>query len=71
MVLDLMPTVAGLVFEKRLGESVKPTAVQSAILLALGLQRKSIEEVEVCHLHRREHILSVLRPNYNCPFRKL
>jgi N-acetyltransferase 10 len=47
VVLDMMPTVAMLYFESRLGDSVKPTAVQSAILLALGLQRKSIEDVEV------------------------
>jgi len=46
VVLDLMPTAALLYFENRLGESVKPTAVQSAILLALGLQRKTIEDVE-------------------------
>jgi tRNA(Met) C34 N-acetyltransferase TmcA len=49
VVLDLMPTVAKLFFESRLGDNVKPTAVQSAILLALGLQRKSIEDVEVCY----------------------
>lgn len=48
VILDLMPTVAGLYFQKRLGEEVRLTAVQSAILLAVGLQRKSVEEVEVC-----------------------
>ena len=47
VILDLMPSVAMLYFESRLGDNVKPTAVQSAILLALGLQRKSIEDVEV------------------------
>jgi N-acetyltransferase 10 len=47
VVLDMMPTIAMLYFENRLGENVKPTAVQSAILLALGLQRKTIEDVEV------------------------
>ncbi len=47
VILDLMPTTAGLYFQKRLGGEVRLTAVQSAILLAVGLQRKTIEEVEV------------------------
>ena len=47
VILDLLPTVASLYFEKRLGEDVHLSAVQSSILLALGAQRKSIEEVEV------------------------
>lgn len=49
VILDLMPIVAGLYFLRRLGEDVKLTAVQSAILLAVGLQRKSVEDVEVRH----------------------
>jgi hypothetical protein len=51
VVLDLLPTIASLFFEKRLGDGVRLTAVQSSILLALGLQRKSIEEVEVSGMH--------------------
>ena len=47
VILDLMPPVASLFFEKRLGEDVHLSAVQSSILLALGMQRKTIEEVEV------------------------
>lgn len=50
--MDLLPIVSSLYFEKRLGEGVRLGAVQSSILLALGLQRKTIEEVEVserCH----------------------
>lgn len=48
VILDLMPTVASLYFLKRLGSSdVRLTAVQSSILLALGLQRKSFEDLEV------------------------
>ena len=47
VILDLLPTVASLFFEKRLGDDVRLSAVQSSILLALGLQRKSVEEVEV------------------------
>ncbi|KAF9447020.1 DUF699-domain-containing protein [Macrolepiota fuliginosa MF-IS2] len=46
VVLDLMSTVASMYFQKRLGEEVKLTAVQSAILLAVGLQKKTIEDVE-------------------------
>ncbi|KAF8651842.1 hypothetical protein AX16_004642 [Volvariella volvacea WC 439] len=46
VILDLLPTVASLYFQKRLGEDVRLGAVQSSIMLALGLQRKSIEDVE-------------------------
>ncbi|KAF8074167.1 GNAT acetyltransferase 2-domain-containing protein [Lyophyllum atratum] len=46
VILDLLPTIASLYFQKRLGEDVRLSAVQSSILLAIGLQRKSIEEVE-------------------------
>ncbi|KAF9014019.1 GNAT acetyltransferase 2-domain-containing protein [Cyathus striatus] len=46
VILDLLPSVASLYFQSRLGAEVKLTAVQSSILLALGLQRKTIEEVE-------------------------
>lgn len=48
VILDLLPTVAFLYFEKRLGDQVRLSAVQCTILLALGLQRKTIEDVEVC-----------------------
>ena len=48
VILDLMPIIATWYFEKRLGEEVKLSAVLSSILLALGLQRKTIEDVEVC-----------------------
>ncbi|KAL0961275.1 hypothetical protein HGRIS_006236 [Hohenbuehelia grisea] len=46
VILDLLPTVASLYFERRLGSDVRLSAVQSSILLALGLQRKTIEDVE-------------------------
>ncbi|KAJ7726390.1 GNAT acetyltransferase 2-domain-containing protein [Mycena metata] len=51
VILDLVPTIATLFFEQRLiggGEEgdVRLSAVQSAILLGLGLQRKQIEEIE-------------------------
>ena len=46
VIMDLLPTVAQLYFEKRLGPEVRLSAVQSSILLALGLQRKTIEEIE-------------------------
>lgn len=49
VILDLLPTVASLYFEKRLGGEIRLSAVQSSILLALGAQRKTIEQVEVNH----------------------
>ena len=47
VVLDLLPCVSDLYFDKRLGNDVNLSAVQASILLGMGLQRKSIEEVEV------------------------
>lgn len=47
VILDLLPCVAFLYFDKRLGDDVNLSAVQASILLGMGLQRKSIEEVEV------------------------
>lgn len=47
VIMDLLPTVATFYFEKRMGTEIRLSAVQSSILLALGLQRKTIEEVEV------------------------
>lgn len=47
VILDLLPTTANLFFQRRLGDDVRLTAVQSSILLALGLQRKTVEDVEV------------------------
>ena len=46
VVMDLLPTVGQLYFERRLGPDVRLGAVQSSILLALGLQRKTVEEIE-------------------------
>ena len=48
VILDLLPTVATFYFDKRFGAETRLSAIQSSILLALGLQRKTIEEVEVC-----------------------
>ena len=47
VILDLVPSVASLYFGKRLGEDVKLSAVQSSVLLALGLQRKVVEDIAV------------------------
>ncbi|KZV81944.1 DUF699-domain-containing protein [Exidia glandulosa HHB12029] len=59
VILDVLPTLASLYFDRRMAvpvadatttdeqpQGVHLSAVQSAILLALGLQRKSIEDVE-------------------------
>jgi N-acetyltransferase 10 len=47
VILDLLPIIASLFFEKRLGDEVRLSAVQSSILLSIGLQRKAIEEIVV------------------------
>lgn len=47
VILDLLPTIAALYFDRRLGSDVRLSAVQSAILLGLGLQRKTVEQIEV------------------------
>ncbi|ETW81501.1 hypothetical protein HETIRDRAFT_64813 [Heterobasidion irregulare TC 32-1] len=47
VILDLLPTVASLYFEKRLGDGIRLSAIQSSLLLGMGLQRKTVEEVEV------------------------
>ncbi|KAK1223269.1 N-acetyltransferase 10 [Marasmius sp. AFHP31] len=63
VILDLMPTIASLFFQRRLTKgnqtqeeanneeksssgSISLSAVQSAILLGMGLQRKSVEDIE-------------------------
>ena len=75
VILDLLPTVASLYFEKRLGNEVRLSVIQSSILLGMGLQRKSVEEVEVRgHLivpsDSDPHTLKTCRRNFSCPFRK-
>ena len=47
VILDLLPIVGLFYFDKRLGSELRLSAVQSSILLALGLQRKTIEDLEV------------------------
>lgn len=46
VILDLLPSLATLFFTRRLGPHVSLAAAQQAILLALGLQRKTIDDVE-------------------------
>ena len=46
VILDMVPTIASLYFSGRLKQNIKLTGVQSAILLAIGLQRKVLEDVE-------------------------
>jgi tRNA(Met) C34 N-acetyltransferase TmcA len=61
VILDLLPTVAMLYFEKRLGEEVRLSAIQSSLLLGMGLQRKSVEVVEV-----RSHSCTNRPSSSNC-----
>ena len=74
VILDLLPSVSSLYFQKRLGDEVRLSAVQSSILLALGLQRKTIEEVEVSlrfshplNLFLLKLRLDLQRQNSSCP----
>ncbi|KAJ2467191.1 N-acetyltransferase 10, partial [Coemansia sp. RSA 2322] len=46
VVLDLLPTISARYFDSRLGSGVALSGVQACILLGLGLQRKSVDEVE-------------------------
>ena len=46
VILDMIPPIAHLYFTGRLRPSVSMTGVQSSILLAIGLQRKVLEDVE-------------------------
>lgn len=45
VILDLLPTIAAYFFDRRLAKDVSLSPVQASILLGLGLQRKSIEDV--------------------------
>lgn len=47
VILDLLPTLAALYFSRRFPEDVKLSGVQASILASLGLQRKSVEDIEV------------------------
>ncbi|KAL8945931.1 MAG: hypothetical protein Q9222_007602, partial [Ikaeria aurantiellina] len=46
VILDMIPQIALLYFTRRLESSVSLTGVQQSILLAIGLQRKVLEDVE-------------------------
>jgi N-acetyltransferase 10 len=46
LIMDLVPNMAKLFYLNKLGQDFSVSAVQSAILLGLGLQYKSIESLE-------------------------
>ena len=46
VILDLLPTIASLYFSGRLKQELNLSGVQSAILMAIGLQRKELEVLE-------------------------
>ncbi|CAG8572579.1 17882_t:CDS:10 [Dentiscutata erythropus] len=46
IILDLIPTISHLYFGKQFGKEVVLSGVQSSILLGIGLQRKSIDDLE-------------------------
>ncbi|AJT06865.1 Kre33p [Saccharomyces cerevisiae YJM1208] len=45
VIVDMIPMLALLYFGDKMGDSVKLSSVQSAILLAIGLQRKNIDTI--------------------------
>ena len=45
VIVDLLPTLAALFFNKRTGNEFNLPSVQSTILLGIGLQRKSLDDV--------------------------
>lgn len=45
VIVDMMPLIALLYFSKRMGAKVSLSSVQAAILLALGLQRKNMDDI--------------------------
>ncbi|GAA5997679.1 ribosome biosynthesis protein KRE33 [Rhodotorula paludigena] len=46
VILDLLPSLASLYFARRFPADIKLSGVQASILCALGLQRKSVEDIE-------------------------
>lgn len=46
VILDMLPKIARLYFTDRMGPNVKLSGVQTSLLLAIGLQRKVLEDVE-------------------------
>ena len=46
VILDMLPPIASLYFTGRLKGSVKLSGIQTALLLAIGLQRKEFSDVE-------------------------
>lgn len=46
VIVDMVPLIAHLYFVGRLRESVKLAGVQQAVLMAIGLQRKTIDDIE-------------------------
>ncbi|CCH60546.1 hypothetical protein TBLA_0D00360 [Henningerozyma blattae CBS 6284] len=45
VIVDLLPALSLIYFSDKMGNSVKLSSVQSAILLAIGLQRKNIDDI--------------------------
>ncbi|EEB06821.1 N-acetyltransferase Nat10 [Schizosaccharomyces japonicus yFS275] len=46
VIVDLLPCVAELYFKDRFADTVKLSPVQQSVLLALGLQRKNVDDLE-------------------------
>lgn len=83
VIMDLMPTISALYFQRRLDKradtsegkserSVNLSAAQNAILLGMGIQRKSVEDIEVRHVKLREKFSDhdYDRPSFRYPYRR-
>ncbi|KAI9836538.1 MAG: N-acetyltransferase 10, partial [Sclerophora amabilis] len=46
VILDLLPTISNLYFTGRLSPAIKLSGVQATVLLAIGLQRKTLDDLE-------------------------
>ncbi|KAI9286623.1 GNAT acetyltransferase 2-domain-containing protein [Umbelopsis sp. AD052] len=46
VIMDMLPTISELLFKDQMAGHVKLSGVQNSILLALGLQRKSVDDLE-------------------------
>ncbi|KAK2746754.1 killer toxin resistant protein [Onygenales sp. PD_40] len=49
VILDMVPTIAAFYFSGRLGSNLKLSGIQKSILLSIGLQRKSFDDIEKEH----------------------
>lgn len=59
VILDLIPTISTFYFSGRMTQKVSLSGVQKSILLALGLQRKNLEDIEKEHNLHSSQLLAM------------